>query len=223
MKMKKSYLTWNWFSRPVGLTALDCWCARSPSSQKFRLNIINNANTQMCWLQMFSRLWIFHINVSHGISAEQKTYLISRRRAFRRVLSYSPNLVCRQNFPKVELGTHHWLCCTSGMHGAIKRSKSVQTFQNVIYHTPGPWSHCEKDCLVVGWRLNKTVVGGEKQFWEIIGLLNSDPGRGKKLQVNTFGKEVKFLRFYENVLEQLFLCLACNQRILPDLIWTIGP
>ena len=102
-------------------------------------------------------------------------------------------------------GTHHWLCCTSGMHGAIKRGKSVQTFQNVIYHTPGPWSHCEKDCLVVGWRLNKTVVGGEKQFWEIIGLLNSDPGRGKKLQVNTFGKEVKFLRFNENILEQLFL------------------
>ena len=153
MKMKKSYLTWNWFSRPVGLTALDCWCARSPSSQKFRLNIINNANTQMCWLQMFSRLWIFHINVSHGISAEQKTYLISRRRAFRRVLSYSPNLVCRQNFPKVELGTHHWLCCTSGMHGAIKRSKSVQTFQNVIYHTPGPDPIVKKTAwsLVEGW------------------------------------------------------------------------
>ena len=52
---------------------------------------------------------------------------------------------------------------------------------------------------------NKAVVGGEKQFWEIIGLLNSDPGRGKKLQVNTFGKEVKFLRFYENILERLFL------------------
>ena len=202
MKMKKSYLTWNWFSRPVGLTALDCWCARSPSSQKFRLNIINNANTQMCWLQMFSRLWIFHINVSHGISAEQKTYLISRRRAFRRVSSYSPNLVCRQNFPKVELGTHHWLCCTSLRH---QTEQTCSNFSKRNLSHARPWSHCEKDCLVLGWRLNKTVVGEEKQFWEIIGLLNSDPGRGKKLQVNTFGKEVKFLRFYENILERLFL------------------
>ena len=58
------------------LTVTDSsWCV-CPWSQNFCLNIINNANTQMCSLEMFSGLWIFHINVWNGNPVEQKTSLI---------------------------------------------------------------------------------------------------------------------------------------------------
>ena len=74
-------LSWPWVTPDV-----------CPWSQNFCLNIINNANTQMCSLEMFSGLWIFHINVWNGNSVEQKTSLILRGKGTEQVLA--THMIC---------------------------------------------------------------------------------------------------------------------------------
>ena len=58
-------------------------------------------------------------------------------------------------------------------------------------------------------------AGEEKQFWEIIGLLNSDPGTGKKLQVNTSrGRE--FLNISHNILFIVIIYSYKSEHILSN-------
>ena len=133
-------LSWPWVTPDV-----------CPWSQNFCLNIINNANTQMCSLEMFSGLWIFHINVWNGNSVEQKTSLILRGKGTEQVLA-THTLICIYLLPFLVCGSfcrQSWIRNSSltvlhfwRMHGTIKGGKSVQTFKNVIYQTPtNPLTH----------------------------------------------------------------------------------
>ena len=123
------------------LTMNDSWCV-CPWSQNFCLNIINNANTQMCSLEMFSGLWIFHINVWNGNPVEQKTSLILKGKW----LKFWQDWYTSSSLSRLWKFFQSWIRNSSltvlhfwRMHGTIKRGKSVQTFQNVIYHTPTHW------------------------------------------------------------------------------------
>ena len=97
--------TWNWNL----LTATDSWCDVCPWSQNFCLNIINNANTQMCSLEMFLGLWIFHIMFEMETRWNRKQVWFWHWHT-PNVFSFS---FLKAFAAEVELGTHHRLCCTS--------------------------------------------------------------------------------------------------------------
>ena len=106
---------------------------------------------------VFGALNISH-NVWNGNSMEQKTSLILALTYTQRLSILISESFCSQSWIRNSSPTvlHFW-----GMHRTIKRGKSVQTFQNVIYHTLPLWhilthptiiSHSKKCWLLVdGW------------------------------------------------------------------------